>query len=177
MVLNDDGLDLLFRKARTQNGWLDRPVSDDTRDRRRSFHGCRVWRPRKHALRYNPLGLTSNRYSKRISRCRDSSHLTASSTTGLNRFELVSGSRCDPSGIDAFVNRAPIRRNTAADSWTRSSGTCGSMSLQPMNTGVPSKPPVISRCAGRTDQPAAERDNGGVSARVTRRELQARHAP
>ena len=30
MVLNDDGLDLLFRKARTQNGWLDRPVSDDT---------------------------------------------------------------------------------------------------------------------------------------------------
>jgi nitroreductase len=30
MVLNDDALDLLFRKARTQNGWLDRPVSDDT---------------------------------------------------------------------------------------------------------------------------------------------------
>jgi 3-hydroxypropanoate dehydrogenase len=27
--LDDAGLDLLFRKARTQNGWLDRPVSDD----------------------------------------------------------------------------------------------------------------------------------------------------
>jgi len=29
MVLNDDGLDLLFRTARTHNSWLDRPVSDD----------------------------------------------------------------------------------------------------------------------------------------------------
>lgn len=28
-MLNDDGLDLLFRKARTHNGWLPRPVSDD----------------------------------------------------------------------------------------------------------------------------------------------------
>lgn len=28
MALNDDGLDLLFRKARTHNVWLDRPVSD-----------------------------------------------------------------------------------------------------------------------------------------------------
>ena len=29
-MLSDDGLDLLFRKARTQNGWLERPVSDET---------------------------------------------------------------------------------------------------------------------------------------------------
>ena len=29
MTLNDDGLDLLFRTARSHNGWLDRPVSDD----------------------------------------------------------------------------------------------------------------------------------------------------
>ncbi|HEV7587441.1 MAG TPA: malonic semialdehyde reductase [Longimicrobium sp.] len=28
--LNDEALDVLFRKARTYNGWLDRPVSDDT---------------------------------------------------------------------------------------------------------------------------------------------------
>jgi len=27
--LDDRGLDLLFRRARTQNGWLDTPVSDD----------------------------------------------------------------------------------------------------------------------------------------------------
>ena len=29
-TLNDEGLDLLFRKARTHNGWLNNPVSDDT---------------------------------------------------------------------------------------------------------------------------------------------------
>src|SRR5258706_10867878 len=29
-TLNDEGLDLLFRKARTHNGWLNKPVSDDT---------------------------------------------------------------------------------------------------------------------------------------------------
>ncbi len=28
--LSEEGLDLLFRQARTHNGWLDRPVSDDT---------------------------------------------------------------------------------------------------------------------------------------------------
>jgi 3-hydroxypropanoate dehydrogenase len=28
--LNDGGLDLLFRDTRTYNGWLERPVSDDT---------------------------------------------------------------------------------------------------------------------------------------------------
>ena len=28
-MLDDAGLDLLFRKARTQNGWLDKPVTDD----------------------------------------------------------------------------------------------------------------------------------------------------
>jgi 3-hydroxypropanoate dehydrogenase len=27
-VLSDEGLDLLFRNARTQNGWLDKPVDD-----------------------------------------------------------------------------------------------------------------------------------------------------
>ncbi len=29
-ILNEEGMDLLFRKARTHNAWLDRPVSDDT---------------------------------------------------------------------------------------------------------------------------------------------------
>lgn len=29
-TLSDEGLDLLFRNARTQNGWLAEPVSDDT---------------------------------------------------------------------------------------------------------------------------------------------------
>ena len=28
-MLDDAGLDLILRKARTQNGWLDKPVSDD----------------------------------------------------------------------------------------------------------------------------------------------------
>jgi 3-hydroxypropanoate dehydrogenase len=28
MVMNDDGLDLIFRKARTHNAWLDKPVDD-----------------------------------------------------------------------------------------------------------------------------------------------------
>ena len=27
--LDDNGLNLLFREARTHNGWLDKPVSDD----------------------------------------------------------------------------------------------------------------------------------------------------
>jgi 3-hydroxypropanoate dehydrogenase len=42
VVLNDDGLDLLFRKARTQNGWLDRPVSDDTL---RQLYDLMKWGP------------------------------------------------------------------------------------------------------------------------------------
>jgi len=29
-LLSEEGMDLLFRNARTQNGWLDKPVSDDT---------------------------------------------------------------------------------------------------------------------------------------------------
>lgn len=29
MVINDDGLDLIFRKARTHSTWLDRPVQDE----------------------------------------------------------------------------------------------------------------------------------------------------
>lgn len=29
-ILNDDGMDLLFREARTHNGWLDQSVSDET---------------------------------------------------------------------------------------------------------------------------------------------------
>ena len=28
-VIDDDSLDLLFREARSHNGWQDRPVSDD----------------------------------------------------------------------------------------------------------------------------------------------------
>ena len=28
-TIDDDGLDLLFREARSHNGWQDRPVSDD----------------------------------------------------------------------------------------------------------------------------------------------------
>jgi 3-hydroxypropanoate dehydrogenase len=28
MIMNDEGLDLIFRKARTHNAWLDRPVDD-----------------------------------------------------------------------------------------------------------------------------------------------------
>jgi 3-hydroxypropanoate dehydrogenase len=28
--LNDDAFDSIFRTARTYNGWLDKPVSDDT---------------------------------------------------------------------------------------------------------------------------------------------------
>src|SRR5207253_11494938 len=28
--LNDDALDVIFRTARTYNGWLDKPVSDET---------------------------------------------------------------------------------------------------------------------------------------------------
>ena len=28
MAINDDGLDLIFRRARTHNAWLDRPVDD-----------------------------------------------------------------------------------------------------------------------------------------------------
>lgn len=30
MTLNDDGLDLIFRKARSHSAWLNRPVSDET---------------------------------------------------------------------------------------------------------------------------------------------------
>ncbi len=29
MLMNDEGLDLIFRKARSQNGWQPKPVSDD----------------------------------------------------------------------------------------------------------------------------------------------------
>ena len=28
-VLNDDALDILFREARSHNGWQDKPVSDE----------------------------------------------------------------------------------------------------------------------------------------------------
>jgi 3-hydroxypropanoate dehydrogenase len=30
MMLADPALDLIFRDARTHNGWLDKPVDDDT---------------------------------------------------------------------------------------------------------------------------------------------------
>jgi len=42
MVLNDDGLDLLFRKARTHNSWLDKPVSDETL---RRLYDLMKWAP------------------------------------------------------------------------------------------------------------------------------------
>ena len=42
MVLNEDGLDLLFRKARTYNSWLDRPVSDETL---RRLYDLMKWAP------------------------------------------------------------------------------------------------------------------------------------
>src|SRR3954471_14877989 len=29
-ILNEEGMDLLFREARTHNGWVDEPVSDET---------------------------------------------------------------------------------------------------------------------------------------------------
>ena len=40
--LNDEGLDLLFREARTHNAWLDRPVEDDTL---RALYGLVRWGP------------------------------------------------------------------------------------------------------------------------------------
>jgi 3-hydroxypropanoate dehydrogenase len=40
--LNDEALDQLFRKARTHNAWLDRPVSDDTL---RQLYDLLKWAP------------------------------------------------------------------------------------------------------------------------------------
>ena len=42
MVLNEEGLDLLFRKARTHNSWLDKPVSDETL---RRLYDLMKWAP------------------------------------------------------------------------------------------------------------------------------------
>ena len=42
MKLNDDGLDLLFRTARTHSNWLDRPVSDETL---RALYDLMKWGP------------------------------------------------------------------------------------------------------------------------------------
>src|SRR5262249_46727617 len=41
-TLNDEGMDLLFRAARTHNDWLDRPVSDDTL---RQLYDLMKWGP------------------------------------------------------------------------------------------------------------------------------------
>jgi 3-hydroxypropanoate dehydrogenase len=41
-TLNDEGMDLLFRGARTHNNWLDRPVSDDTL---RQLYDLMKWGP------------------------------------------------------------------------------------------------------------------------------------
>jgi 3-hydroxypropanoate dehydrogenase len=41
-TLNEEGMDLLFRKARTHNEWLDRPVSDDTL---RQLYDLMKWGP------------------------------------------------------------------------------------------------------------------------------------
>jgi len=40
--LNDESLDILFRKARTHNAWLDKPVSDDTL---RKLYDLMKWGP------------------------------------------------------------------------------------------------------------------------------------
>ena len=40
--LNDDALDQIFRKARTYNGWLEKPVSDDTL---RQLYDLMKWGP------------------------------------------------------------------------------------------------------------------------------------
>jgi 3-hydroxypropanoate dehydrogenase len=40
--LNDEGLDLLFRAARTHNAWLDKPVADDTL---RQLYDLMKWGP------------------------------------------------------------------------------------------------------------------------------------
>ena len=42
MTLNDEGLDVLFRKARTYYSWLDRPVGDATL---RQLHDLMKWGP------------------------------------------------------------------------------------------------------------------------------------
>jgi len=41
-TLNEEGMDLLFRTARTQNDWLDRPVSDETL---RQLYDLMKWGP------------------------------------------------------------------------------------------------------------------------------------
>lgn len=41
-VVNDEGLDILFRNARTHNQWLDRPVSDDIL---RNLYDLMKWGP------------------------------------------------------------------------------------------------------------------------------------
>src|SRR5438105_11204373 len=40
--LNDDALDVIFRRARTYNGWLDKPVSDETL---REIYDLMKWGP------------------------------------------------------------------------------------------------------------------------------------
>ncbi len=40
--LNEEGMDLLFRIARTHNAWLDRPVSDETL---RQLYDLMKWGP------------------------------------------------------------------------------------------------------------------------------------
>jgi 3-hydroxypropanoate dehydrogenase len=41
-MLTDDGLDLLFRRARTHNGWIERPVADDVL---RQLYDLMKWGP------------------------------------------------------------------------------------------------------------------------------------
>src|SRR4029077_21114572 len=41
-ILSEEGMDLLFRAARTHNAWLDRPVSDDTL---RQLYDLMKWGP------------------------------------------------------------------------------------------------------------------------------------
>ena len=76
---------------------------------------------------------------------------------------------------DRYARRRlrPDRRNTSADSCTRASGMCESVSLQPRKTGVPSSDAgVVARSAGRSDEAGAETRDGRVAARMTRDELE-----
>jgi 3-hydroxypropanoate dehydrogenase len=41
-MLNESGMDLLFRQARTHSSWLDQPVTDDTL---RAIYGLMKWAP------------------------------------------------------------------------------------------------------------------------------------
>lgn len=61
--LNDAGLDLLFHEARTYNGWLERPVPDDTL---RQLYDLMRWAP--SSAKCNPMRVVFLRTSEGKSR-------------------------------------------------------------------------------------------------------------